>query len=114
MNTQVSDEIASLLQQKGMSLLALPKTMIIKGTNGILKTDSPALIKTNPTIVEVVMWIYKKHNIWISVSIRKWNYAHNTFRFDYNISKVNHNEYNHDTPVEAYTKAILYILNNLI
>jgi len=74
-----------------------------------------------PTIAEVVMWLYEKHNIWIYVDSHefgKWcyNYKYNrqhklspriTENGQFGLEIVN-------LPTEAYEAAIEYTLNNLI
>ena len=67
-----------------------------------------------PTIAEVVMWLYEKHNIWISVDPEndKDTWFHT---ISYNKSETifgNYNTYN--SPTEAYEAAIEYTLNNLL
>ena len=65
-----------------------------------------------PTIAEVVMWLYEKHGIWISV----WRYrdyasaCDDYISFKHNYSGIT----TFKTPTEAYSSAILYILNNLV
>ena len=65
-----------------------------------------------PTIAEVVMWLYEKHGIWISV----WRYrdyaaaCNDCYSFKHNYSGST----TFKTPTEAYSAAILYILNNLV
>lgn len=91
---------------------------------GYLQKNSELIknVFTAPTIAEVVMWLYEKHGIWISVKTIKWNYEHNTIRFNYNICKFNHNNssditdvvYDFNSPTEAYESAIEYTLKNLI
>lgn len=65
-----------------------------------------------PTIAEVVMWIYKKHDIWIYVdfsTIHKWFYCNLDLKDN---SRVDSSQYN--SPEEAYEAGIIYTLNNLI
>ena len=67
-----------------------------------------------PTVAEVVMWLYEKHNIWISVDPEndKDTWFHT---ISYNKSETifgNYNTYN--SPTEAYEAAIEYTLNNLL
>jgi len=72
-----------------------------------------------PTIAEVVMWLYEKHGIWISVidispSHILWEYqiSRKEVGLIYSSSQypVKHNY----SPTEAYEAAIEYTLNNLI
>lgn len=65
-----------------------------------------------PTIAEVVMWLYEKHGIWVSVMIT------NDFKmFYYNIRSKEAIWYtgtNLNSPKESYTSAIKYCLTKLI
>jgi hypothetical protein len=76
-----------------------------------------------PTIAEVVMWLYEKHGIWISVSItiqKEYYYQCIDITGKKDSTKNNYpsrickpgNYYN--SPTEAYEAAIEYTLNNLI
>ena len=64
-----------------------------------------------PTIAEVVMWLYKKRGIWISVDPENdtdtW-----FFTISYNNSETIFGNYS--TPTEAYEAAIEYALKELI
>lgn len=103
MNTPVNSTIIQLLKEK----------------NEIFDVTSTL---DYPTIADVVMWLYENHGIWVSVKTIKWNYEHNTIRFNYNICKFNHNNssditdvvYDFNSPTEAYEVAIEYTLKNLI
>lgn len=70
--------------------------------------------KNNPDlhseIMQVIMWIYEKHSIWISVL-----YIDDYLKFTYSITRCKTNceiEYqcNFKTPTEAYTEAILKMI----
>lgn len=61
-----------------------------------------------PTVAEVVMWLYEKHGIWISVN-PMWNYV--VYKNDgYKTTYSNFG----NSPTEAYLAAIEYTLKNLI
>ena len=65
-----------------------------------------------PTIAEVIMWLYEKYGIWISV----WQ-GRSSENFGYRIQgKESFYEVNYFrlTPTESYEAAINYTLNNLI
>ena len=68
-----------------------------------------------PTIAEVVMWLYKKHGIWIDV-----RYMDDILNFGYTITTIKDNTeqygiYKFNYPQQAYSAAIDYILlNNII
>ena len=93
---------------------------------GILNGDVTELVKAQinekdttpfqtiaaPTIVEVVMWLYEKHGIWISVD---FNLETSWFYDIVVLSGEGGNILdNVDSPTEAYEAAIDYTLNNLI
>ena len=81
MNTPVSLEIDKLLIEKDI--------------------DMPV----SPTIADVVMWLYRKHGIWISLT-----HQHNKFFWSFGSYQTQ--EFN--SPTEAYSQAIIYTLKNLI
>jgi hypothetical protein len=98
MNTPVSLEIEKLLIEKDI--------------------DMPV----SPTIADVVMWLYRKHGIWVDVSTIKWNFDDNTIRFAYHITvyidkspsdNIN-SRFEYSSPIEAYEAAIEFSLKNLI
>lgn len=128
MTTPVNFEIAKLLKEKGFaercrahwyenniqgkisSGITYPQTDFNKWYRGEILA---------PTISEVVMWLYEKHGIWISVD------KQNRKKFKYRISDINlQNDaftdligkegFNYDSPTEAYEAAIEYCLTKLI
>lgn len=67
-----------------------------------------------PTIAEVVMWLYEKHGIWVSVVVIPFE---KHFMFEYSISNVKeclNQDGVFNSPTEAYEIAIEYTLNKLI
>lgn len=92
MNTPVTLEIEKLLIEKDI--------------------DMPV----SPTIADVVMWLYKKHSIWICIDkaegfdwwkfnirmLKDVGYVYGGFGSDFN------------SPIEAYSQAVEYVLKNLI
>ena len=64
-----------------------------------------------PTIVDVVSWLYEKHNIWMWVEMYEKDN-----KFTPQIPKANLERVlgYYDTPEEAYVEAIEYCLNNLL
>ena len=134
MNTHVKFEIAKLLKEKGFDLLCSDYYtqrggLMSDGWGDIiyeqgfgtgepdimLKFDYSDFSKSQketcflcPTITEVVMWLYEKHEIWVEV------------RKSYNESfiavvKSPRLELNRcSSPTEAYEAAIEYTLKNLI
>ena len=98
MNTPVSPKLDKLLLDMGI--------------------DMPV----SPTISDVIMWIYEKHEIWIQVNITRYgkfwgnvflkeeyNDLKNPFNWEFVNQIIDFN-----SPTEAYEAAIEYTLNNLI
>ena len=127
MNNPVSFEIAKLLKEKrfktnvknliynelGELLDSIDQLNLMKEEESL--QDYFKLIKSFPNapkIAEVIMWLYETHKIWISVDRH----------FDKFISKNNgviinfygNRESYFDTPKEAYSSAIQYVLNKII
>ena len=143
MNTPVSFEIAKLLKEKGfdedcyrtynnyngqISPFPLLENMggepilnplDYKWRNSLIHES----VVSAPTIAEVVMWLYEKCGIWISVyTMETWpNGNERKQLFDYSLKQMRFGlidiskkpeEFN--SPTEAYSQAIEYTLKNLI
>lgn len=68
-----------------------------------------------PTIAEVVMWLYEKHNIWIWVEQEDTTNQFQWFcRYENKGSCKDYDDKFYKTPTEVYLSAIEYTLNNLI
>ena len=138
MNKSVNYELAKLLKEKGFNeqsscfytkpnskMFGLdehgrcypiknnPKTLWVIGNAVTLNEKNVYLA---PTIAEVVMWIYEKYDIWISVDMvfeehqtGFWYCIRESKDTDHAITS---DEYN--TSTEAYEAAIQYCLNHLI
>ena len=130
MNKEVSFPLAKLLKEKGFDKYGYLQDVwlgnkyewIGKGKNKrsveipVFGLGSSSVL---PTIAEVVMWLYEKHGIWISVQptsvVGKFQ-----FRTYYNNNGVMNQHWNNSmskefkSPTEAYEAAIIYTLNNLI
>ena len=115
MNTPVSFEIAKLLRGKGFSEKTL-QAYVYRGIEhqdssykGWLTKDKLLCDISAPTIADVVMWLYEKHEIWIEVR--------NVYFTDFApiIKGQSRLELNRCiSPTEAYSQAIEYTLKNLI
>jgi len=151
MNKPVSFELAKLLKEKGIKIESSQDNEIYgdcyckyyKGSDYILVShytlnftqDSQRYDFVNhpvydaPTITDVVMWLYEKHGIWVSVDwmkrIKPYNsgfYCHlrgtnkslNRDNFIVINDTLNPGYEVFNSPTEAYEAAIEYILNNLI
>ena len=122
MNTPVSFEIAKLLKEKGFDDYSDKKYIaqcLWQNPNSREKYKNSEIHKNSsdvvaPTISEVVMWLYEKHGIWISVTLKR--HSENK-HFAYTIRQANGIEtylWGHNSPTEAYEAAIEYTLKNLI
>ena len=116
MNTIVNFEIAKLLKEKGFESESKAfydgsgELFYYNYSNNVMQRFRYAA----PTIAEVVMWLYEKHGIWVSVTFKR--HSQNK-HFSYNIRQANGIEtylWEHNSPTEAYEAAIEYTLNNLI
>lgn len=145
MNIPVSFEIAKLLKEKGFDELCgehysfgsgdkeNPKTgqTFIGGfinelglqrkykNSELSKWKLPYGEFSAPTITEVVMWLYEKHGVWVSI-----NPTHTDELWGYEILVKSNDPYKgwfneisgytFNSPTEAYEAGIEYALNNLI
>ena len=108
MNTHVNFETAKLLKEKGFNERSEPYRYSNTGELTLLEGLNA------PTIAEVVMGLYEKYGIWISVSHQRHSEGKH---WKYNIKQANGIEtilWRHNSPTEAYEAAIEYTLNNLI
>lgn len=86
----------------------------------LLEKDIP--MPVNPTISDVVMWLYEKHKLWIlPLPTVTGHFAYKVLDVQLDpentierppYTDVSANDYN--TPTEAYEAAIEYTLNHLI
>ena len=111
MNTPVSFKIAKLIKEKGLDI----EKPNFYNSHGQLKTTVQDFFIPRyeaPTIAEVVMWLYEKHGIWVSVTM---SYSG---LFWLRIAKQNKDEIDTEesfnSPTEAYSQAIEFTLKNLI
>lgn len=112
MDTEVNYEIAKLLAEKGF----LQNNIDYETISTIGKDDNNDLVFGEtyacPNISQVIMWLYKKHKIWISV------YQHKDHAADVNDKPTFRTNFTHsedfNSPTEAYEVSILRILKYLI
>ena len=126
MTQPVSFPLAKLLKEKGFDILTYNyyeeedyyyKEELITSKGALLENeDWPYNVFSKqlnaPTIAEVVMWLYEKHGIWItvtSISQESWQ-CHMTKKGD---SLGNCYLEDFYTPTEAYEAGIEYALNNI-
>ena len=129
MNKEVKPELALLLAENGCDI----STDSLYVNNSLIYAngrkcnwnreedynDFPEPISA-PTIADVVMWLYEKHNIWIMVN----NWYEHVLDNDDNILDKTHlfawfitgeaEERTFKSPTEAYEAAIEYTLTKLI
>lgn len=127
MNTPVNFELAKLLKEKGLKYYSTNNYFY--NEHGKIKygkalntyNDYPAELDEcdAPAIAEVVMWLYQKHGIWISVSHLPFNQKF-AFRVTGKYNEDNkgilhgYTFSHYETPTEAYEAAIEYTLTNII
>lgn len=122
MNTPVNFETKQLLFNKGWKYeLGFDETgHRVKNSLAEQRWNEGDLTYVDITISEVVMWLYKKHEIWIQVKpggkIESWDFIiqikDNDFARPY--FKIKQHKPFFNSPTEAYEAAIEYTLNNLI
>ena len=130
MNTPVNFEIAKLLKEKECVIKPLGlknETDYVEGYEWDCEDENDTVKITEfqfedhvcyfrylkPTIAEVVMWLYEKHEIWISVE-KDWDDGKCLgfeAMIDGNDGITNTATFN--SPTEAYSAAIEYTLKNL-
>jgi len=118
MNTHVSPELANLLQDKKINIYSEYRYTDFNGIER-LERDASDIFPYAPTIAEVVMWLYEKHQIWVHAmkSFKEftpyiqcdWNYKQDAIK---EVLKFMEKRFN--SPTEAYEAAIEFTLNNLI
>lgn len=132
MNTSVSFPLAKLLKDKGFNeeCDSYYNQPLFKETNvdwerifakyGHYNSQSNSndlwFECSAPTIADVVMWLYEKYGIWVSVDFKETDES-----FQYccrlihsnNLPRIFCND-GFNSPTEAYEKAIEYALTNLI
>jgi hypothetical protein len=76
-------------------------------------------------IIQVIMWLYEKHDIWITINPKRERniLGENYMQFDVDVWQLEKDKgcvlygvelLQFKSPTEAYEKAIKYTLNNLI
>ena len=120
MNTPISFEIAKLLKEKGFDLNH--KYMFFTSDETEKYPEEELSLK--PTIAEVVMWLYEKHEIWIEVSCHTVldekdddidvDVFYSIIRELKPVSVLLYSGDFVNSPTEAYEAAIIYTLENLI
>lgn len=140
MNSPVSFKLAKLLKEKGFNEPCLKGYSNLEKSKEELRdidrsefatfegagkyfsnSDLPKydIEFTAPTIAEVVMWLYEKYGVWITVNVimdDKWFFELYNFknRENPNIILDDSDKCWLDSPTEAYEAAIKYILNDLL
>ena len=129
MNTNVNLEISTLLKDMGFDRKC---SSFYDVTSSTQINEAPLanynLTKQSisiPTIAEVVMWLYEKHGIWVQgpfpLKNGKWEWVvfflkeplEGSDGFKNRMSIVDETPY-YDTPTEAYSSAIEYVLKKII
>lgn len=117
MNTLINFELAKMLKEKGFDEPCYKgwdlseedsNPTFHEYTTQNKNSDCIETFYTAPTIAEVVMWLYKKHGIWIEVTTDVYS------KFCWLVKEFRASQNNYNSPTEAYEAAIEYTLNNLI
>lgn len=125
LNKPVDFSTAKLLKEKGFDK-PTPKYFRYDGKeceNKPINWNEDVGFFSRPTIVDVIMWLYEKHGIWIIAPTHDNN--DNYFCYEINFkpshfllkvvkNKWSPKEIRFNSPTEAYEAAIEYTLNNLI
>ena len=128
MDTTVNFEIAKLVKKEGYDnvtdliyMTNHSKEVLFENINGLKHSDGNNPFCSAPTIAEVVMWLYEKHGIWISVDIGMTGfYGHykvnpqNTLPSNLKQGWANDQDNPAKSITEAYEAAIDYTLENLM
>lgn len=129
MDKPVSYKLAHLLKKKGFDEPCRASILFMSAPfyNGGLTTNSElskqgrmmgiSTLCSAPTIAEVIMWLYEKHGIWISVELNtydnKFDYLIITRKIDsWHVKDNDTKKFN--LPTEAYEAAIKYCLEKCI
>ena len=120
MNTPVNFELAKLLVEKKMHIKTLSTL-----SYGVEEGKEPTLLPNEfifgkmssynaPLILEVVMWLFEKHGIWIHST-----YRDNVVGFNYSICNIKTNTvemeaWEFNSPTKAYEAGIIYTLKKLL
>lgn len=120
MNEPVEFEIGEMLKKRGFNL-PVRTAWYLDGISywkiPCNHNDSNKKVSA-PTIAEVVMWLYEKHEIWINV--QPFYRITDHFIWVYDIFKNNYTKEELppskgvNSPTEAYEAAIKYVLENLL
>lgn len=126
MNMLVKFPIAKLLKEKEFDLKVKQRWCIVENIDGdkspFCQHDCGVFNWNNekyadyisaPTIAEVVMWLYDKHDIWIQPMIYRRNPNDFIGSIYYNTND-NYLTEPYKSPTQAYEAAIEYVLKNLI
>ena len=127
MNTPVSFSLAKLLKEKGYDNPTRDCYNVhgLSFSNGWCEYieddfEFDGLVKANklrkedtlaPTIADVIIWLYEKYNIWISVDPE---IDTNTWFHTITHGKSTTAFGNYSGPIEAYEKGIEHVLNEMI
>lgn len=141
MNTPVSFELAKLLKDKSFDEKVTDYYFISTLSEGVQEGKSPVLqhinsdfpldkpIWSRPTFAEVVMWLYEKYRIWISVEgdddytfkfeICNWKWYEHEKSFRLSSFVIGETFWHtksesFNSVTEAYEAAVDYTLQNLI
>jgi len=120
MNKPVSFEIARLLKDKKIIIHSEYRYTDFDGIERLEK-NADEMFPFAPTIAEVIMWLYEKHGIWITVNLlieemidrlQDW-FFYEVNGKEWDVENIRYSE-EYYSPTEAYSEAIKRVLNTLI
>lgn len=83
-------------------------------TKGFANRHLPKGEYSAPTIAEAVMWLYKKHGVWIHTNYSKATDIKWMFAIEGKKDFTPENSFGFNSPIEAYKSAIKYCLEKII
>ena len=117
----VTVKLAKLLKEKGFNKKVLncyniENNNISTAPHYELSNFNAGVHYSAPTIAGVLMWLYEKHRVWISVDMV---FEETQMGFWYCIRESKMDDFaiqseEYETSAEAYDAAITYTLNNII
>jgi len=127
MNTPVSFELAKLLKEKGFDditnliyMTNYTTKVLFENINQLRHSDGNNPFCSAPTIAEVVMWLHKEKGLWVNVMYMGFELKYSWSIDIITTSGSDWDSYGEEgdicykSPTEAYSKAIIYTLKNLI
>jgi hypothetical protein len=120
MKNPVNIKISKALKEKGFDERTPSVWICALGESRLREIDLSLELTDNeynaPTIADVIMWLYEKHEMWIHVCymVDTKNWWWDCYKYKKENGLLNppgfSNGFNHQSPMEAYETAIFHIL----